>query len=79
MLLGVASEPRYPPDTLYYLSISLSALEAYQCNFTSALQMQRMSTFTACLCTYSSEAGKAHTPNPNTSKLLHSHCLTPSQ
>jgi hypothetical protein len=42
MLSGVASEPRCPSDTLYYLSISLSALEAYQCNFTSALQMQRL-------------------------------------
>src|SRR5271170_3491820 len=42
MLLGVASEPRNPSDTLYYLSISLSALKAYQCNFTSALQMQRI-------------------------------------
>jgi hypothetical protein len=42
MLLGVASEPRHPSDTLYYLSISLSALEAYQCNFTSDLQMQRI-------------------------------------
>jgi hypothetical protein len=42
MLLEVASEPRCPSDTLYYLSISLSALEAYQCNFTSALQMQRI-------------------------------------